>query len=518
MEATNHWHERSTAVRAICSFQESVFYPICFALLCFVSGISPKAVYLPIFGVILVSVLFSALFVKDNKVFLPPLFMLYYALGNEDNTHLLHRGEEVLFEDIDTHLFWVLAVLVTVIIAVRLCADGTLARLSERKGAFFGGIVAMDVAFLLNGFWSETWRPRNLLFGLVMIAGFTVCYLVFFSMLDRASEESSDRSQALISYGCICVVCMAAAVLLQLLWTMRGLHIDGELVKYINGDTVPTLIRDSIRLSWGGYATNIALVIALGIPASMYLARTCRPASLFFVLALVFYGGAALTGTRSCILIGGVTLVSCILLNCFGGRNRKQLRILSLLLLLVSLITFLLIKRHVPSLSQSVSSFLDFLRLDFLKNFDLHAWVTEKDYEIQPRFNLLRTAWDDFRSSPVFGIGFQDGSLNLPADKPTNIGILNHMYHNLPLQFLGSMGLVGLAALVWHTIDLCRIFVRSASIKKTLLLIVPLLILSTSLMDNFFFFLNFQIIYCAFLAFAEHCARPSQCSDSLENT
>lgn len=496
-----------------------MFYPICFALLCFISGISLKEVYLPIFGVILLSVLFSALFVKDNKVFLPPLFMLYYALGNEDNTHIIHRGEEVLFEDIDTHIFWVLAALVTVIIAVRLCTDGTLAHLSERKGAFFGGIIAMDVAFLLNGFWSETWRPRNLLFGLVMIVGFTVCYLVFFSMFDRTSEESSDRSQALISYGCICVVCMAAAVLLQLLWTMRGLHMGGKLLKCVNGETIPTLIRDNIRLSWGGYATNIALVIALGVPASMYLARNCRPASLFFVLALVFYGGAALTGTRSCILIGGVTLAICILLNCFGGRNRKQLRILSLALLLVSLIAFLLIKRHVPSLSQSMTSFLEFLRLDFLKDFDLHAWATEKDYEIQSRFDLIRTAWDDFRSSPVFGIGFQDGSLTPPVDnKPANIGILNHMYHNLPLQFLGSMGFVGLAALVWHTVDLCRVFVRSASINKTLLLIVPLLILVTSLVDNFFFFLNFQIIYCAYLAMTEHCCPPSRCSTPTKDT
>lgn len=507
------------AARAICTFQESVFYPICFALLCFVCGISQKEVYLPIFGLIFLFVLFSALFAKDNKVFLPPLFMLYYALGNEDDTHINQKGETVLLEDIDTHIFWVLAVLVAVTILVRLCLDGTFARLSERRGAFWGGIIAMDIAFLLNGFWSETWRPRNLLFGLVMILGFTVCYLIFFSMFSRTIEESSDRSHTLISYGCICVVCMAAVVLLQLLWTMRDLHTAGKLLKYVNGETIPTLIRDNIRLSWGGYATNIALVIALGIPASMYLARNCRPASLFYALALIFYVGAALTGTRSCILIGGMTLAICILLNCFGGQNRKQIRILSLALLLVSLITFLLIKRYVPYLSQFMAYLLEFLRLDFLKDFDFHTWTSEVDGNIQSRLEFMRDAWRDFLSAPVFGVGFQDGSLNLPSTggKHVNIGILNHMYHNLPLQFLGSMGIVGLAALVWHLVDLFRVFLCRISISKILLLCVPLLIILTSLVDNFFFFLNFQIIYCAFLAMAEHYVRPRQCSHSSKD-
>ena len=521
MELINRCHERSAAVRAISAFQRSPLYPICLALLCIISGMSKKDIYLPILSLICLSVLFSVLFVKDSKVLIPPMFMLYYALGNEDSTHADHRGDTVLLEDVDTHIFWGVAILIAVLLLLRFCTDGTFARLRERRGAFLGGILAMDVAFLLNGLLSPEWQARNLAYGIVMIFGFTAFYLIFFSITDRALEESPSALSRLTEYSCICVICMAAVVLVQLLLTVHDLHAAGKLLAYTKDDPVPKIIRDHIRLAWGGYATNIALVIILGIPACMYLAKSRRFAAPYFALALVFYVGAALTGTRSTLVIGGSVLLCCILMNCFSGPNRRQFRLLSLLSFAVAVTVFLLINRHAHSLSQLWDAFLELMRLDFLQDLDLHEWVTDGDYKVRPRVELVRKAWNDFLSAPFFGVGFRDGSSNpSTVNGYPVVGIMNYMYHNLPFQFLGSMGVVGIAAFVWHVADVLRVLVRRASLSKTLLLVLPLLISLTSLVDNFFFFLNFQIVYCAYLALAEHstptCSAPDA-PKSLKN-
>ena len=508
MEFTAKCYERSAAIRAVCAFQESFTYPIVLALLCVVSGMSKKEIYLPILVLLCLSVLFSALFARDTKVLLPPIFMGYYALGNDDSTHL-EGGEAAFFGDFDTHVFWIVALTVAVMVLVRFANDGTFAHLRRHRGAFLGGIIALDVAFLLNGLLSPTWRPRNLVYALTMIFGFTFFYLVFFSMFNRTKLASRTRFEKLTVYACVCVVCTAAVVLLQLLLRVRELYLADELLQYYKNDPTPRLMRENFRLPWGGYATNIAAIITLGIPACMYLARKCRPAPLFVGLALVFYGGAYLTGTRSAMIVGALILLLGIILNCVNGQNRRQHRVIALALLLAAFAALIYVNRHARSLAELWNNLLEFFRLEVLGDFDLlDEWIADKNDSVGARLKLLQDGWNDFKSAPIFGVGFHDGSEQSDAEV---ISLLSHMYHNLPLQFLGSMGVFGFAALIWHIVDLGRVMFKRFSINKALLLTLPLLILGTSMLDNFFFFLNFQIIYCAFLALSEHCSA----SDSL---
>lgn len=503
MEFTTKCYERSAVVRAVCAFQESVLYPIVLAPLCVISGMSTKEIYLPILVLICLSILFSALFARDTKVLLPPIFMGYYALGNDDSTHL-EGGKAAFFGDFDTHVFWIVALIVAVMVLVRFASDGTFTHLKHRRGAFLGGIIALDVAFLLNGVLHPDWRPRNLVYAFTMIFGFTFFYLVFFSIFNRTKNASRTRFDELTVYACVCVMCAAAVVLLQLLLRVRELYVADELLKYTEDSTVPTLMRHKFRLAWGGYATNIAAVIALGIPPCMYLARKCRFVPLFVGLALVFYGGACLTGTRSTMLVGAFLLLLCMILNCANGQNCKQHRLIALALLLVAFVALIYVNRHARSVTELLERFLEFTRLEILGDFDLlDEWIADKKDSVNSRLNLWRTAWSDFKSAPIFGVGFRDGSLD---PKAKAVGLLNNMYHNFPIQFLGSMGVFGFAALTWHVVDLGRVLFNRFSMNKALLLTLPLLILGTSLLDNFFFFLNFQIIYCAALALAEHCS------------
>ena len=51
--------------------------------------------------------------------------------------------------------------------------------------------------------------------------------------------------------------------------------------------------------------------------------------------------------------------------------------------------------------------------------------------------------------------------------------------------------------------DIVRLTLRRFSVDKFMLLLVPLMVLAMSLVDNFFFYLNFQIPYAIFLMLAE---------------
>ncbi len=64
-------------------------------------------------------------------------------------------------------------------------------------------------------------------------------------------------------------------------------------------------------------------------------------------------------------------------------------------------------------------------------------------------------------------------------------------------------GFSGGIAFVWHIKDLFVIWIKKTSSLRSLILLMPLLILTMSLADNFFFYLNFQIAYVAFIALAQ---------------
>ena len=101
--------------------------------------------------------------------------------------------------------------------------------------------------------------------------------------------------------------------------------------------------------------------------------------------------------------------------------------------------------------------------------------------------------------APLFGVGFEPGAV-IPHETVQNF--FGKMYHNLFLQFAGATGIAGLLACGFHLFQLGR-FGKKPTVKTVLLLTLPAMILMMSMVDNFFFYLNYQIAYCMFLAVAE---------------
>lgn len=472
--------DRNRLIGFLVQEQKTLLYPILFAILCFASALSGKAIYVPIFWFFCATIVFAALFTDDNKVFLTPMLLIYYGLG-QDRSPNFKGGAGEIFQTFDIDGLLHLCISGGIMIAavlVRFALDGTLLRAFRKRGICFYGILALDAAFLLNGAFGGTWSYWNLLYGAFFAMGITLFYCIVLSMLDSSHEP--------VLYGCQVMVCMSYMVLAQFAVIALKAFGDNTLFYRARSGMILFLDRNALQLPWG-IANLIGAVLALGIPAAFYLARNRRFSGFSYVSALLFLVGCVAINTRSATLIGSAAFVFGVILCCVGGTNKKKNRIYTAFLILAVLLALVYIHREITPLSQLWDRLMYFLRFSNLKETGRRAFWAN--------------GWQDFLRSPIFGAGFSDGAHE--TLRPDN-NVFSNMYHNLGIELLGAMGILGVLAMLLHLRGFCEILFRRFSTDRLLLLAVPAMILGMSLVDNFFFYLNFQIFYAIFLALAEH--------------
>jgi hypothetical protein len=167
------------------------------------------------------------MFVKDPKVLLVPIFMIYYSLGTDNkNTYSETRGD--VFASIDSDawvcIFIVAAVVVAAII-IRFSLDGTFKSALRMRGMAFPGIIALDVALLFNGAFSGNWVIEDFYLGLLLASFLTVFYLVLCSIIKRADGK-------IITYACKIMTLTAYIVFIQMLVGVLRAQLDGSVAIY----------------------------------------------------------------------------------------------------------------------------------------------------------------------------------------------------------------------------------------------------------------------------------------------
>ena len=469
--------ESTPVVSQIIKLQNSWVYPFFVALLCAVAGTNDKSVYIPCMWVFTATMLFAGLFSKDLKVFLIPFIMGTCFVGLDVAPDYFTKTGATATFDLSAipHILICVALMAAVLI-FRLASAGHLKEIVTKKGIFFWGIIFFDVALILNGIFSPQNSVYNLLLGLAFAVIITACYCLFVVVI--AHSENG------ISYTCKILVSLSYAVSFQLITVMYKLYQNNNLlVESWYGDKIN---REMLSLSWGP-PTISAAIISLGIPAALYLAKTGKFSFFSYTSAVLFIPVLFLINTRSAILVGLVALFVGVLICITRGPNRRQNIIYTVLL--VALIAFI------------IFSLLNNENIDIKKLLGAMRFTSSEGISglSNGRINLWKNGISDFLSSPVFGVGFMDGGY---ANK-IYTNTFRNMYHNIFVQLIGSMGIVGLVTFLIHLKHILEVAIRRFSTNKLLLLGVPLMIISLSLFDNFFFYPNFQIIYVAFLACAE---------------
>ena len=324
---------------------------------------------------------------------------------------------------------------------------------------------------MLNGVGSPHWQPVNLIYGLLFAGVLTFFYFLFRGCL--TGEE--DRE-----YVCRIVALMSLIAFLQLLITYINRYYAGTFLEYYYLEKTWYPNRNAANLGWG-VATSVGGILVLGVPAAMYLATRNRRGWLWCLFALALTAMSILVGSRSSAVSAVVFFVICLLVGCFGGENQKQLR--TILLVFAGVLTAGI---ALVVLRVGYSYLMGYVRLDKILE--------------DSRWKLWTTAWEDLKSAPLFGVGFEKGAF--PIEQRFN-NVFSNMYHGIIPQFYGAMGILGICALAKHLFDLGKATFRRFSAEKLLLAAVPGMILAMSMVDNFFFYANYQFVYCLFLALIE---------------
>ena len=475
--------QRSSIISFIVKLQNTAIYPVIFAAICVISGTHPKEVYLPCIYILTAISIFAGLFSQDLKVFLVPAFLIYYSIGADVSKEYYSYYKPLPpFDKSSIPHFVICAILLASVLIYRLIESGAIKDMLKKRGIFFWGIMFIDAALLTNGAFSPSWKVENLFYGALAAFVLTLFYCMFLSVI--------ARSQNGVSYACKTLVTLGFLVSAEILIIMSRLHAYNNLT-VITATGAERINRVMLAMPWG-LPTIVGAVIALAIPASLYLARSHRFPIFHYFCGIFFWLMTVVIDTRSAILFGGVALAAGIIFCCISGKNKKIIRVVTLVLAVIAILSLVWLFCIHKKVGESL---LDKILYALRLNFD-SSGQDDISSVLDARADIWKRGIKDFFSAPLFGSGFMSGGV--AADD-----VYNMMYHNVFIEFLGSMGIFGLLAFLIHLKHGLEAIFRRYSLDKLLLLCVPMCILGMSLLDNFFFYPNFQIIYAAFLACAE---------------
>ncbi len=485
--------ERSPVISSIIKFQSGYIYPFVFAVICALSASFGKNVYIPCILILCILTAFAGLFSSDLRVFIVPAFMIYYSIGSDKpadfyanyykERYYVVEGDNRFvptFEHFSLVFFIACLCLLTSILIYKMICSRVFEKMFTNWGTLFCSIVLLSISLVLNGVSGGAWRIESILYGLLSALTLIICYCLFYTII-KSMENG-------ILYMCVVLSATAFCVLLQVLLIFVQLNRYDIFIKPISS-AHDIINRELFATSWG-LVTIVAAVIACGIPAALYLARNKKWPLLCFLFALLFFGSSFLVNTRSAMIFGGLSLFVGTLCA-LSGKNKRKMRVIVAVVFLIALIALLVLFRMIPDGGKELIKNLTLtLRLDF-SNGD-----TFWQKLLGSRYDIWVSGIKDFLRAPLFGVGFVSGDYALNR-------VYDNMYHNIVIEFMGSMGIVGILAFLFHIFVILKVLLRKFSANKLLLLCVPLSILGMSLFDNFFFYPNFIIIYAAFLACAE---------------
>ena len=178
--------ERSRVISFLAKLQNTAFYPALFAIICVISGTNSSEIYLPCMYILTAIAVLTGLFSGDLKVFVVPAFLVYYSLG-ADVTLDYYAGYTYMppFDNSSMPHFAICLVLLSATLIYKLISTGAIGEMFGKRGLFFWGIVCMDIALILNGLFSSSWKPMGAVYGLLTAIPLTLFYCLFLTVIAR---------------------------------------------------------------------------------------------------------------------------------------------------------------------------------------------------------------------------------------------------------------------------------------------------------------------------------------------
>lgn len=292
------------------------------------------------------------------------------------------------------------------------------------RGRFTYPLAAVTVALLLGGCGTisakEYFSPVSLYYTLGLGLGMLLIYTLIRSRLEN--KRTYDRTERLAE------IMYAAGILFAMI--IIAFYI-ANFQKFLDKGSV-------LFYKPRNYATSVFLMC---IPMGCLLVKR---SNLYLIGMALMYGAMILAGSRSGLLFGTLLLAICAIYIYINNKNSR--RLYRWILLILAIPACYIAAKYIPALYSS--RLID-------GNF-ISSGETRVDY--------IRLGIANFLGNPLFGIGI--GNLRdievFKAIVPGSIVF----YHNMIIQVINSMGLVGIAAYGWHFVARAGLILKNRRIDK----------------------------------------------------
>jgi len=315
--------------------------------------------------------------------------------------------------------------------------------------------VLMGIAFMLGGAFSSSWRIEDLGWGFLQAILFPALFLVFYKGLTR--ESDLQELGAYVAY-----VSAVIGVLLAL--EMADLYIFGNDYYGTIFDSSGSVIKDRIHLGWATW-NPAGVAIAVLIPMIFYGVIKSKYTWAYILCAVFTYIAALMTFSRNALIFATLAFIASVVITCVCSKGLRRK-----VFVLITVFGALIVLAGVVVLFDKI---VIFARDIFNRGFSDNG-----------RFNVWRTAIENFKTAPVFGTGYYHfWSPELYNYSPA----IPLMAHQTVLQLLSATGFVGLAAYLYYRLDSVEMFFCRPTLLKSMLGLSVLVLLLESLLDNFIF-------------------------------
>ena len=375
-------------------------------------------------------------------------------------------GSDYFFQPAILAQMGILGVLLIAALFIRLLSRNN--KREFRANPVFFGLCALSVAFFLNGAGSSDYQIMDWLYGFALVFCFLVIYLLI-----AANVEICEENYLKIGWGFF-----AFSLVLAIELAMKYVtNFDRILV---NG----VLNKTAIVMGWGVW-NSIGTFFCICIPPVFLLAHKYKQGWIFTIYAAFLVGCAFMTGSRQAMAGSLFAFLICAVAVCIKSRARIANAVI-LGCLVVAAATVIGIKWDKVS--------------EIFKKIKDGLFDADGSFSGNGRVKLLKNAWEYFKKYPIFGGGFfvqfdRFGLGDLDKFMPTYA-------HNTFAEILGTCGIVGIVAYLFHRVTTVIAFFKKPTFNKFFAAATILTLLVICLVDNYIFYLLPTLIYSALLPFA----------------
>ena len=463
------------------SFLDGYAYIFIYAALVFVSSLCGQEPL--VFGLTALLVVLVCLFAKDTRALVPPIILVIYAVSW---MHTPQGASDFFNAPAAFVSFGILGAIAVAALAFRIAAFPP--KGESRLPGLRTGLVVLCAAFLLNGALSADFVLSDIVFGALIAFSFIAAYLLIRRTCAYRKDNGLYFAASCFAAGLVIFLQVAYALLFRDVWEgENGALCSGiDLLRgFFAGGALPqglSISKDAMIAGWG-MSNNFGGMLAMFIPASLYLAYKVKNGWLFYLFAFAQLGAVACTLSRTALLTGGVLLVGgAVILSVARSPRRTFVRACNAAVVLAVLAAGIL--------------FFDRIR-------EIFAVIFDRGFDDSNRFKIWKYGLDKFFSSPLFGAGFEQRFYLDFVGFDIENWVFPDMFHNVFVQILASCGLVGMAAYLYHLAQVLCLLLRRPSADRLLYLGIFLAVSGASLLDNHIFHIFPALLYSLSLGFWE---------------